>query len=209
MTRYVQIVKNRWFLGVVCLLLGAAVVLGIRFFTYKPETVHYHANFAVYLNGQQELFKDARYYTEVETCDASNTMTPTGRVHMHDKVNNVIHVEDHAVTWGQFFQNLGWSLGPNYIVTRDGVMYEENGANKLNLILNGQNYTDFGGLQNTVINDQDKLLISFGNEDQATLQKQYAAIPSTAKKYDVTPDPASCSGSHATVSASDRFKHLF
>ena len=209
MRSYVQFVKTRWFIAAGCFVLGAAVILGIRFFTYKPDTTHYHANFAVYLTGQREMFKAPIYYTEVETCDASGTITPIERVHMHDNVNSVVHVEDHAVTWGQFLQNLGWNMGTNYLVTRDGTMYQENGANKLHLILNGQDYTDFGGLQNTVIKDQDKLLISFGDEDQATLQKQYAAIPSTAKHYDTTPDPASCSGSHGQVTTQDRLTHLF
>jgi predicted lactoylglutathione lyase len=118
---------------------------------------------------------------------------------MHDNVNNVVHVEDHAVTWGQFFQNLGWNMGPTYIINKDGTIYQENGNNKLNLILNGQDYTDFGGLQNTVINDKDKLLVSFGDESQSTLKQEYNAISSTAKHYDETPDPASCSGSHETV----------
>lgn len=88
-------------------------------------------------------------------------------------------------------------------------MYQENGSNKLNIILNGQDYTDFGGLQNTVINDRDKLLVSFGDESQATLKQEYDAIPSSAKHYDVTPDPASCSGSHDTVTTHDRLVHLF
>ncbi len=209
MRKYLQFVKSKWFIGAACLVLGSGIVLGIRFFTYKLDNVHYHANFAVYINGQQEMFKEASYYTEVQACVASNVMTPAERVHMHDNVNNVIHVEDHAVTWGQFFQNLGWSLGSTYIVNKDGTMYQENGNNKLNLVLNGQDYTDFGGLQNTVINDKDKLLVSFGDESQSTLKQEYNAIPSNAKHYDNTQDPASCSGSHDTVTTHDRLVHMF
>ena len=208
MLRHLQFVKTKWFIGVGCLVLGAALVMGIRFATYKSDGIHYHANFAVYVNGQREEFKDASYYTEVEACVDNSTMVPAERTHMHDKINNVIHVEDHAVTWGQFFQNLGWSLGPNYIVNKAGVMYEENGSNKLNLVLNGQDYTDFGGLQNTVIRDQDKLLVGFGDENQATLKQEYSSIPSSAKHYDVTPDPASCGGSHDDVTVHDRLVHM-
>lgn len=206
--RYLQFVKTKWFLAISCFVLGAAIILGIRFFTYKPDSVHYHANFAVYINGQQETFKDASYYTEVETCNASGVITPTERVHMHDNVNNVVHVEDHGVTWGQFFQNLGWNIGPDYLATKAGTVYQENGNSKLNLVLNGQNYTDLGGLQNTVIRDQDKLLVSFGDVSRSTLQQEYSAIPGTAKHYDVTPDPASCSGGHGTVTMHDRLVHM-
>lgn len=204
-----MVFKNRWFIGIASLLLGALVILGIRFVTYKPDDVHYHANFAVYIDGQQEKFKGAQYYTDTETCTESKAMTPTERAHMHDNVNSVVHVEDHAVTWGQFFANLGWSIGPDFIENANNTLYQENDNNKLHIMLNGQDYTDLGGIANTVIKDQDKLLVSFGDVNNATMQKEYQAIPSTAHHYDVTPDPATCSGGHDSVSVHDRLKHLF
>jgi hypothetical protein len=207
-TEYFQFVKSKWFVAVGCLVLGAAIILGIRFFTYKPDSVHYHANFALYINGQRELLQGPQYYADVEMCTTSTTMTPTERAHMHDNVNNVVHVEDHAVTWDQFFANLGWYTGPTFISSPDGTMYAENGNDKLNVLINGQDYTDLGGVANVVIKDQDKLLISYGNESEATLMQQYNATPSTAKKYDTTKDPASCSGNHVT-SMHDRLVHMF
>ena len=206
-TKYLQFVKTKWFIAVACLLLGAAVVLGIRFATYKVNSVHYHANFALYINGQREEFKGMGYYTEVEMCKLDTTMVPSERAHMHDNVNNVVHVEDHSVTWGQFFTNLRWVMGPTFIVSPDGTIYSENGNNKLNLVLNGQDYTDFGGMENTVIKDTDKLLVSFGNESATSLKQQYSSIPSTAQKYDTTKDPASCSGNHGTT-MHDRFVNM-
>lgn len=207
--KHFQFVKTKWFIAASCLVIGAAIILGIRFVTYKPDDVHYHANFALYINGQHEMFQGAQYYTEVAMCTESTAMTPVGRAHMHNNVNNVVHVEDHAVTWGQFFTNIGWTLGPNFIQTPDNTMYVENGNQKLNIILNGQDYTDLGSMANNVIKDQDKLLISYGDESEAVLMQQYKAIPSTAHHYDVTKDPASCSGGHSTVTVHDRLTHLF
>lgn len=206
-----RLIRSRWLFGTVCFIVGAAVILGIRFFTYKPDTVHYHANFALYINGQRELFKGKQYYEETEMCSASSgpPSTPTERAHMHDNVNDVVHVEDHAVTWGQFFANLGWYMGSNAIESPDGTAYVENDTSKLHLILNGQDYTDLGGLSNTVIKDQDKLLVSFGNENDATLTVQYKAIPSTAHHYDITPDPKSCSGQDHATTLHDKLVHLF
>ncbi len=206
--KYLQFVKSKWFIAAACLILGAAVILGIRFVTYKPDTVHYHANFALYINGQHQLFQGQQYYAETEMCTESTAMTPMGRAHMHDNVNNVVHVEDHAVTWGQFFTNLGWSMGPNFIESPDSTMYVENGSSQLHLILNGQDYTDLGGVANTVINDQDKLLVSFGDENNTTLMQQYRAIPSTAHKYDLSKDTGSC-GSHSSTTMHDRLTHMF
>ena len=206
---YFGFIKTRWFIAISCLVLGAAIILGIRFFTYKPETVHYHANFALYVNGQKEQFKGMQYYTEAEMCTLDTSMTPTGRAHMHDNVNNVVHVEDHAVTWSQFFANLGWYMGPDFIQSPDGTMYKEDGNAKLHVIIDGQDYTDLGGVANTVIKDQDKLLVSFGDESDSTLRQQYNAIPGTAHHYDVTKDPASCSGSHSSVTTHERLSHIF
>jgi hypothetical protein len=200
--------RNKWFLLGVGVVVGVVIILGIRFFTYKVVNVHYHANFALYINGQKEDFKGAQYYTEVQMCVAKNVVTPAMRAHMHDNVNNVIHVEDHAVTWGDFFSNIGWTMGPTSMISPDGTVYSENGNNKLNLLLNNQDYTDFGGLSNTVIQDQNKLLVSFGSEAQTTLETQYKAIPSTASQYDRSKDPASCSG-HDKITIRDRFVHAF
>jgi hypothetical protein len=52
------------------------------------------------------------------------------------------------------------------------------------------------------------LLVDFGIASADDLQKEYRSIPSTAKKYDNTPDPKSCSGSKPTT-FSERLKHLF
>ena len=90
--------KSKWFIDVGCLVLGALLALGVHFVTYKPEKVHYHANFAPYVNGQRQTFQGQQYYEETEMCAVETTMSPTERAHMHDKVNNVVHVEDYVVT---------------------------------------------------------------------------------------------------------------
>ena len=148
-----------------------------------------------------------QYYTEIEGCTQDKQMVPGERAHMHDNINSVVHVEDHAVTWGQFFANLGWYMGPTFISTPEGTIYAENGDTKLNILINNQNYTDLGGVANTVIKDKDRLLVSYGNLDSATLQQQYNTVPNTANRYDTTKDPSSCMGSHTTT-VHDRFVNM-
>src|SRR3712207_4717808 len=96
--------------------LGALLVLGIRFTTYQDSShdTHYHANFAVYINGQRSDFKDAKNYEEVQIC-SQHGASPKSRVHMHNHENSVIHVHSQAVTWADFFTNLGWSIGQDFI----------------------------------------------------------------------------------------------
>jgi hypothetical protein len=197
---------SKWAYLIYGLLLAFVVLLGIRFITYNPHKVHYHANFAVYINGQQELFKDPTYYEEVALCN-TGSMTPQARTHMHDEEAGVIHVHDDAVTWGQFFENLGWEIGPDFVHTRDK-LYVADDTNKLNVLLNGQNLTDVTNITNQVIHDRDRLLVSYGAIDQATLDHEYATVPNNAAEVDKKQDPASCAGAD-TVTLHDRLSHLF
>jgi len=201
--------KSKWSFLVIGLLVGAVVILAIRFATYSVASTHYHANFAVYVNGQREQFKGPQYYEEVAACTANGPIQPAQRAHMHDGVNSVIHIHDDGVTWSQFFDNIGWSIGPNFIQNDQHRMYVEDDTDKLNIVLNGQNLTDLTSIANRVIKDQDRMLISYGDIDAKTLQTEYNSVPSTAKHYDETQDPASCAGQLSKVTAADRFKHLF
>jgi hypothetical protein len=206
--KLISAVKNKWFWLGAGIVIGALAILAIRFFTYEPpKETHYHANFAVYINGQQEKFQNKQYYEEVQMCVLKGPTKPEARAHMHDGVYDVAHVEDEAATWGHFFTNLGWTIGGNFIQTRDGTMYVTQDQNKLYVQLNGQDYTGFGSIANMVIKNEDRLLISYGDIDKATLQKQYDAIPATAKKYNSTKDPSTCGGD-TEGSFKDRIRHL-
>lgn len=199
--------KHKWLLIAAAFALGIFVVLLIRFATYHVEKgVHYHANFALYINGQREQFKEPFYYEEVTSCNSHEEMTPHERTHMHEQVNSVVHVHDHAVTWGDFFQNIGWVVDMNLIETPQSKIYLADAQNKVTFILNGQKVEN---PINQVIGDEDKLLINYGASSEQELQDRYKTVPATAHKYDVSKDPASCSGGVHPTTFSDRLKHLF
>jgi hypothetical protein len=186
-------------------IIGILVLLIIRFFTYNPLRVHYHANFEVFINGQQEQFKDNFYYeSEGAACTAEGNITPPDRAHMHDHVNNVIHVHDHAVTYGQFFQNLGWYINPRFINTPSQLFLADD-THKVTFWVNG---SEVPNIANQVIGDRDKLLVDYGTSSPTDLQREYKTVPSTAAYEDTHQDPASCSGS-TPVTTHDRLTHLF
>ena len=211
--RVLGVLKSRAFIAVGCLMLGALVVLGIRVAAYSPEKgVHYHANFAVYINGQREAFRGLNYYEEeaATACGVAETSeaetTPMSRVHMHGNVNDVVHVEDGRVTWGNFFTVLGWNVGPTYIATRDAV-YENGSQGKMTYILNGKVVSN---IANVNIDDQDKLLVDFGNQNAAQIDQEYAQIKNNALAADRSKDPAGCGGSHEdSASMTERMRHMF
>ena len=192
--------------GFIGLLLGVLLVLGIRFVIYTPkDTVHYHANFAVYVNGQREQFKGLQYYEEtaVTACTLEKVDSSKERAHMHGNVNDVVHVEDHLVTWGNFMENLGWGLGDDYLKTASAV-YMPNSQNKLSFVLNGKTLESIDG---KIIGDRDTLLISYSNSTDNQLQQQYKSIAATAQKYDTSKDPASCGAGHE-IKFTDRLKNI-
>lgn len=213
MQRLKHVLTSRWLLAAACLLIGALVVLGIRFARYRPEKeVHYHANFAVYVNGQREAFRAINYYEEeaATTCSASEAAetetTPMSRVHMHDNVNDVVHVEDSRVTWGNFFTVLGWNIGPAYVATRDTV-YSNAGQSKVTYMLNGKTVAD---ISNTVIGDQDKLLVNYGDQTAAQISQEYGQVKNNALLADQSKDPAGCGGSHEdSATMAERMQHMF
>lgn len=193
--------------GLFGVLMGVLLILGIRFVAYKPDVeTHYHANFAVYINGERELFSNPLIYEEISSCkvETVEVMTPSERAHLHDEVNDVVHVEDEAVTWGNFFQNIGWHANSRYLDTSTKIL-ENNETSKVTFILNGEEVND---PTSRVIESKDRLLVSYGSNSKEELQKQYDTIATTAEKYNTTKDPASCSGGHSDGGFKDRMKHL-
>lgn len=173
------------------LLLGALIVVLAHFFTIKQSSVHYHANFGLFVNGKRDEFKSFTFYEEVASCGSNDVMNPKIRTHMHNNVNYVVHVHDAAATWGHFFANLGYTLGDTVLKTDDGVFVDGVDGKKLSFLVNGK---PVQAIANKTIGDEDVVLISYGNENDAGLQKQYKSIISNAKEYDETADPAACSG---------------
>lgn len=185
-----QIHKSAWLLlGV---LLGALTIVAVHFFTISDDSVHYHANFGLYINGERDEFKGFGFYEEVSSCGGNNLNNPKIRTHLHDNKNALVHVHDDAATWGHFFANLGYSLGDTVLETRKGVYVNGQDGNTLQFRLNGK---PIDSVANKTIGDKDILLVTYGDEDEARIKQQESSIAKDAGKYDETADPAACSGS--------------
>lgn len=195
--------RTRILIVVAILLLGVLVAFLLRFWLVgPPPPTHYHANFALYVNGTRDEFKDFTFYEEVQACSADGSSDPRIRVHMHNQKNSEVHVHDTAATWGAFFANLGYGLTDNLVQTETGTYVSGANGNTLTFILNGKLVSD---IYNRTIGDDDTLLISYGNEDGLTLETRYEQIPKTAEELNAGTDPASCTGSK-NETFSERFK---
>jgi hypothetical protein len=173
------------------MLLGAGLLGAFRYFNLKDHHTHYHANFALYINGQRDEFKSPTYYEEVQLCGNDPT-NPRARVHLHDMDAASVHVHDDGATWGALFANLGYTLGNDLLRTSSTTYINGLGGN-LKFMLNGEQVVD---IANRTIKDDDVLLVDYGSGDNAALKKEYDAIPRTAEEHDHNADPSTCSGSH-------------
>jgi hypothetical protein len=176
------------------LLCGVLIMVAIRFAFIVDDDTHYHANFGVFINSQRETFSGDTYYEEIAACSShsDDMILPKSRVHMHNNAFESVHVHDLGVTWGHFFANLGWDLDARTLSSKDA-SYTDGVNGKLVFILNGR---EINSPYNELIKSEDKLLISFGNDDEAILDQQFNQISSNAAEINSKKDPSSCSGNY-------------
>lgn len=198
--------SNRTVATTVVILLVAWFVFGlVRFAVLKPQSTHYHADFAVYINGEREQFDNFNFYEEVTQCSASgDDATPEGRVHMHDNVNSIVHVHDELVTWSHFFSSLDWGL-TNVSLTTWGDVFDSTGEDAdMKFVQNGEIVDT---LANDVIGHQDKVVISYGDVTDEEILGWYDQLDSQAAEFNQEQDPTSCSGDQ--LDTATRLKNAF
>ena len=172
---------------------GILILTGLRFAVQEPaHAVHYHANWAVFVDGTRVDLTAGRYMEDVFQCtmDAGH-QRPEHRVHMHEGNHDVVHVHAAGVAWGHLLANLGFGVGDDYLETDRGTLASAEGRT-LKFVLNGRPVST---IRNVPIEDRDRLLISFGSESvEEVVASQFPEVGSDAGEYNLRPDPASCSG---------------
>ncbi len=174
---------------IVSFLAGAFWLFALRFVTLKTDNVHYHANFAVFVDEERLELDSPLFYEEIQACGGEE-FNPKNRVHMHDFNDHLIHVHDSGATWGHFFANLGMTHGDSVFRTPTETYIEDENT-KIRFILNGE---EVFSTANVVIKSEDKLLISVGSVSDEMFQKQYEMIETDAGEFNNKFDPAGCSG---------------
>ncbi len=174
------------------MLTGFGVVVGIigigalRFalLPEPPDTAgpHYHANFAVFLDGERLDLSAMHFMEDVATCKASpDVVLPRERAHMHEGIHDVVHVHHQAATWGHFFANIGFALGDDFFITDTGERYFVDDDRSMKFVLDGE---PIASVFNRVIESEERLVISFGAESvEDVLQRQFPDVPSTANIF--------------------------
>ena len=171
----------------------------------KPT--HEHANFAVFVQGQKFDFNSADYIGE-EGAEFSEV------AHIHRPRYSVVHVHMSGTSWNEFLKSIHIELlDPTIVGVEDkttcltvpgGKKYCNTDKEKLHFIVNG---VKVDGVSDSLITDLDRVLISYGSEDEAALMKQYeqtgtdACIPSERCKERIDPNEPkeNCQGGRGTT----------
>lgn len=194
--------------------LSVGVVIGMVAFglvrlAFLPplEVTHYHANWAMWIEGQRVDFSHDRYMEDVAACSAdASTITAPQRVHLHNGNPDVVHVHHVGATWGHLMQNLDWGLGPDWLLTDGGELFQGGDGKRLTFVLNGLVVPP---ASNRVIQPGDRMLISYGAEEADTLLRdRFPSVLADAPEFDLSFDPAGCQG-NVTETFGERVRRAF
>jgi hypothetical protein len=179
------------------IIISFAITTAIRFSNIKEETrTHFHANMAIFINGQKVDLSQDKYMQDVTSCNVTVQEKPEERAHFHNKNGDTVHVHADLVTWGALLSNINWYADKGILVDDSKKVYAENETNKLKFVLNGKVVPV---VWNRLIASEDRLLINYGPEsDQELLDTRFKEVKSDAHELNTKNDPASCSGSEHT-----------
>lgn len=161
------------------------------------QAVHWHADFALYINGEQFDFNTPDFVsTEDEELNEN--------VHIHEPRYTVVHAHREQSTWNEFFTSLGMKVTDTCVTLKDGTEYCEDGQNHLDFLVND---VPVDGIRDLDISDLQRVLIWYGPEtaDQMVgrfndLVSNEACIPSErcAERVPENPEPEPCTISNDT-----------
>lgn len=128
----------------------------------SPNPVDYTASFAIFTNGTFRIFTSPMYHNLSQD------------VFIQADNPNIIHVKKEGITWDDFFKTLPFSLKKDCLITGTKQTFCTNANGTLRFYLNGKE--DANALDKK-ITEGDKLLVTYGKENETQLQEQMKQIP--------------------------------
>ena len=130
--------------------------------TTSPTAADYSASFAIFTNGTFRIFTASMYHN----------LSPD--VFIESSNPNIVHVKKAGITWDDFFKTLPFKLTEECLTTGTGQTFCTNSNQTLKFYINGELDSN---VLDRIINAGDQLLVSYGSENEAQIQKQLERIP--------------------------------
>ena len=147
-----------------------AIIAGISIYFYSQNlppssfgalgSAHTHAAFLVKVNGENIDFSQPQY------------QVVSDYIHVENGDGTTLHRHATNVTFADFLESVKMDLDEenNCLVFTNGTQYCNNNDNQLRTFVNG-NQTSTESISNYIINDNDRLLVMYGNETEEQLTK--------------------------------------
>ena len=145
---------------------------------------HIHADLKIYINGKA-LGEDTLGLLAMDMSKMDSDLT-SSFIHFDkgalepEEDGNVIHMHASGVPLWIFFESVGMEFSKDCITLENKDQYCNEGNKKLKFYVDGKLN---GKFENYVFNDLDKILISYGSEDEEEIQKQLESITDFAKSH--------------------------
>jgi hypothetical protein len=140
---------------------------------------HIHADWKIYIDGKALDFSDKSHMERMR-----NNMPVSSFIHVDsgspapEKTGDVIHMHASGVPLWIFFKSVGMDFNKDCITLENKEKFCNDSNKKLKFFVNGKESNEF---ENYVFKDLDKLLISYGDENEEEIKTQLNSITDFAK----------------------------
>ena len=128
----------------------------------QTQAVDHQASFAIFTNGTFRPFTASKYHN----------LSPDAYIESSNP--NIVKVKKTGITWGDFFQTLPFSLTDDCLTTGTRETFCTGSKGTLKFYLNGVQQEKILGQE---IQNNDQLLVTFGNEFETVIKEQFDQIP--------------------------------
>ncbi len=145
------------------------------------DSQHIHADFKVYINNKQMDFSDKAHMERMKAgLDVSSFIHVDSGAPAPEKTGDVLHMHATGVPLWIFFESIGMKFNRDCLTLENGEKYCNDRNNKLKFYISRIQNNEY---ENYVFNDLDKILISYGDENQQQIQEQLGSITDFAKLH--------------------------
>lgn len=140
---------------------------------------HIHADWKVYINGEQLEFFDKSHMERMR-----NNQPVSSFIHVDsgapppEKTGDILHMHATGIPLWVFFNSVGMDFNKDCVTLENKEKFCNNINKKLKFFVNGKQNNEF---ENYVFNDLDKILISYGDESEEEIKNKLASITDFAK----------------------------
>jgi hypothetical protein len=167
--------RNRKYMMIIIPIVAAVAAAGAAAAVLTPRgpdfgplgSAHEHAVFQVVLDGQPIDFSQQKYQVR------------TQYIHVEGGDGTTLHRHSSKVPVGEFFRSVNIDIRDNCFVLDNSDQFCDDGGKQLRFFVNG---TERASISDYVLQENDRILVIYGDEDQSELQAKFDELNSTPVK---------------------------